>query len=247
MSRPLPAVLAVPWLAACLAPPPAPPPPPAREPAIAERQFGLSVEGRPLRLRVAGDGPRRVLWIGGIHGDEREGSVATAELPHAFLARPKLAERVRLWVVEDVNPDGSARGTRRNARGVDLNRNYPARNFRPSPDNGPSPLSEPEALALHALVQQIRPELVIVAHSARGRHFINWDGPAERHAARFSSLTRYPIVASEALHGTPGSLGSWLGRDLQVPILTLEHRNGADPRQCWERTREAILAVIAEV
>ena len=240
------ASLAALLLAACYVPPPAPPPP-EREPAIAERQFGLSVEGRPLRVRVAGDGPRQVLWIGGIHGDEREGSVSTAALPHAFLANARLAGRVRLWVVEDVNPDGSARRTRRNARGVDLNRNYPATNYRPSAENGPSPLSEPEALALHDLVREIRPDLVIVAHSARGRNFINWDGPADRFAARFSSLTRYPIVASESLHGTPGSLGSWLGRDLHIPILTLEHRNGADPQQCWERTREAILAVIGEV
>ena len=234
-------------LTACYGPPPAAPPPPAREPAIAERQFGISVEGRPLRVRVAGDGPRQVLWIGGIHGDEREGSVSTAALPHAFLANAKLAGSVRLWVVEDVNPDGSARGTRRNARGVDLNRNYPATNYRPSAENGSSPLSEPEALALHDLVREIRPDLVIVAHSARGRNFINWDGPADRFAARFSALTRYPIVASESLHGTPGSLGSWLGRDLHIPILTLEHRNGADPQLCWERTREAILAVIGEV
>lgn len=223
------------------------PPPPVLTPAVAEREFGLSVEGRRLRLRVAGDGPRRVLWIGGIHGDEREGSVSTAELPGAFLADVRLAGRVRLYLVEDVNPDGTALGRRQNARGVDLNRNYPASNFRASRENGARPLSEPEALALHGLIQEIRPELVIVAHSARARNFINWDGPAERHAALFSRHSHYPIVASDTLHGTPGSLGSWVGRDLQIPILTLEHRHGADPRQCWERTRSAILAVIAEV
>ena len=32
--------------------------------------IGRSHEGRPLRVRRVGDGPRRVIWIGGIHGNE---------------------------------------------------------------------------------------------------------------------------------------------------------------------------------
>src|SRR5262245_11074347 len=46
--------------------------------------LATSVEGRPIRLATIGHGPRRVLWVGGIHGDEREGARATAELPAAF-------------------------------------------------------------------------------------------------------------------------------------------------------------------
>src|SRR5262245_9992683 len=66
-----------------------------------------SREGRPVRSAAFGRGPRRVLWIGGIHGDEREGERATAELPAAFLAEPGARERVTLIVIEDLNPDGS--------------------------------------------------------------------------------------------------------------------------------------------
>ena len=47
---------------------------------------GQSVQGRQLRVATYGHGPRRVLWVGGIHGNEREGAVATAELPRAVLA-----------------------------------------------------------------------------------------------------------------------------------------------------------------
>ena len=43
---------------------------------------------------------------------------------------------------------------------------------------------------------------------------------------------------------TPGSLGSWVGRTLGVPILTLEYHRGHDPVSCWLDTREAILSVI---
>src|SRR6185503_12647481 len=58
--------------------------------------FATSVEGRPIRAATLGHGARRVLWVGGIHGDEREGTHATAELPAAFLAQPGASERVTL-------------------------------------------------------------------------------------------------------------------------------------------------------
>ena len=208
------------------------------------REFGRSIDGRPLRVRTVGIGPRRVLWIGGIHGNEREGVVTTSALPAAFLQRG-LADRVTLTMVEDVNPDGSATRVRHNRNRVDLNRNYPARNFKPSVSNGREPLDQPEARALHALIVELRPDLVIVAHSWSGRYFINFDGPAQAIAERFSELSGYPVEASENIHGTPGSLGSFVGIDMQIPILTLEHRNGLDPNVAWERTREALLAVIA--
>src|SRR6201999_1459276 len=82
--------------------------------------IGTSVQGRPLRVLRIGYGPRRVLWIGGTHGNERQGAVATADLPAAFEGAG-LARDVTLWILEDENPDGSAANTRYNANGVDLN------------------------------------------------------------------------------------------------------------------------------
>ena len=217
---------------------------PRRRPASAWQQLGRSHQGRPLRVRRIGDGPRRVIWIGGIHGNEREGVVSTAALPDALAAVPGALEQVTLTILEDVNPDGTAAGTRGNARGVDLNRNYPASNFLPGPTYGQRPLDQPEARALHDLVMAERPHLVIVAHSWRGDHFINYDGPAVRYAELFSRRSGYRVKPSDKIAPTPGSLGSWIGRTLQIPILTLEHERGADPRWCWQQTREAILSVI---
>ena len=206
--------------------------------------IGTSREGRPLRVQRLGTGPRQVLWVGGIHGNEREGVVSTAELPAALAAVAGALDRVTLTILEDVNPDGTAAHTRGNAAGVDLNRNYPASNFLPGPTYGERPLDQPEAEALHNLVCDVRPHLVIVAHSWRGDHFINFDGPAVRHAELFSKRSGYRVKPSDRIAPTPGSLGSWVGRTLQIPILTLEHERGSDPRRCWEATREAILAVI---
>jgi hypothetical protein len=222
---------------------------PRRFEPSAWQELARSVEGRPIRMRTIGEGPRRVLWIGGIHGNEPEGSLATEELPAAFAGRPGLGQRVTLTIVEDLNPDGRAARVRGNAHGIDLNRNYPAQNFAPSATNGAVPLSEPESRALHDLIVALDPHLVVVAHSW-GRKpdgppcFVNFDGPAEHLARRFSELSGYAVVPSESIHGTPGSLGSFVGIDRRTPILTIEYERDRSPLQCWRETEAAILAVI---
>ena len=63
-----------------------------------------------------------MLVVGSIHGNETAG--------HAVVARLRALEPppgVQLWLVRTVNPDGALIGTRQNARGVDLNRNFPFR------------------------------------------------------------------------------------------------------------------------
>lgn len=202
-----------------------------------------SVQGRPIVVRRVGHGARRVLFVGSIHGDEREGRVAAAALPALVRADPEAA-RVRLVLVEDLNPDGSAARTRFNARGVDLNRNFPASNFRPSRRNGPRPLSEPESRALAELVRRERPALVIVCHSARDGSYVNFDGPGRALAERFARRAGWRVVSSDELHATPGSLGSWIGIDRGVPILTIEFRRGMDPEDAWREVRAAVLELL---
>jgi predicted deacylase len=206
--------------------------------------LATSVEGRPIRMATLGHGPRRVLWVGGIHGDEREGALATVELPAAFQARTGAEERVTLLVIEDLNPDGSGRKTRGNAHGVDLNRNFPAETFRASGRHGKAALCEPESRALAELVASWRPELVLVAHSARGQEFVNFDGPARERAERFARESGFAVRGSEELEATPGSFGRWAGVELGLAVLTIEYRRGRDPLEAWRATRGAILAVI---
>lgn len=210
------------------------------------KEIGTSVQGRSIRTVTLGTGSRKVLWVGGIHGDEREGAHATASLPRAFREAPGAADRVTLTILEDVNPDGTALGVRWNANGVDLNRNYPAANFQPTRRYGSKPLNQPESKLLHDLILDLKPDLVIVAHSWRGDHFINFDGPAEHLAERFSKLSEYRVQTSDEIAPTPGSLGSWVGRENKIPILTLEYLRGRDPVVAWNETREAILSVILE-
>jgi hypothetical protein len=210
------------------------------------QEIGRTVQDRPIRKVTLGSGPRRVLWVGGIHGNEREGRIATAELPRLFRETSGALDKVTLTILEDINPDGSAANTRGNANGVDLNRNYPAGNFKPSAAYGKRPLDQPESRILHDLIDQERPHLVIVAHSWRDDHFINFDGPAAHLAQRFSTLSGYRVQPSDEIAPTPGSLGSWVGLTLGIPILTLEYLRGRDAWEAWIETKSAILSVILE-
>ena len=105
-----------------------------------------------------------------MHGDERGGLAVTRELRRQWAARLR---GVDLWVVDSFNPDGLRRGTRQNARGVDLNRNFPYRwraNGRRGSRywGGPKPLSEPESRAIRRLVLQLRPAVTVWYHQPWG-------------------------------------------------------------------------------
>jgi predicted deacylase len=205
---------------------------------------GTSVQGRPIRVKTFGHGPRKVLFVGGIHGDEAEGAYATTQLPAAF-SDAGLADAVTLTILEDANPDGRANDTRGNANGVDINRNFPATNFDTSnPAYGGSPLSQPESRVLYDTIGRIGPDLMLVMHSWRGRHFINFDGPARSIAERFSADSGLPVEDSSSFAPTPGSLGSYVGRDHGTPILTIELLNGSDPKADWVQIRTALLHAI---
>jgi hypothetical protein len=225
-------------------PVPAPAPAPATATGGDWEIVGTSVQNRPIRLRAFGHGPRTVLFVGGIHGDEAEGAYTTAQLPAAFEAAG-LADSVTLWILEDANPDGRAAGTRGNANGVDVNRNFPASNFdTTNPTNGGRPLSQPESKALFDTIERVNPNLVLVAHSWAGRKFINFDGPAREIATRFGAASGLEVEASSSFAPTPGSLGSYVGRDRGTPILTIEVLKGTAPTAVWGQLRPALLEAI---
>ena len=132
--------------------------------------FGRSVGGRPLVASFSGSpsARRRILVVGVVHGDEAAG------LPIARrLTRSTASYGAELVVVSDLNPDGVVAGTRQNARGVDLNRNFPFRWMRRGQRgdqqwSGPTVLSEPESQSLVRLVRLVRPTVTVWFHQPVG-------------------------------------------------------------------------------
>ena len=107
-------------------------------------EYGRSRDGLPLRVFLpAGDGPLAGLLTAAQHGEEADA---------ALLVR-RLLERVpgtetRWAVIPVLNPDGLLAGTRQNAAGVDLNRNFPASTWEPDPTFSSPPGIDPEIRVL---------------------------------------------------------------------------------------------------
>lgn len=196
---------------------------PASAQEVSWQTIGESRQGRPVRAATLGRGGARVALITGIHGDEQEGLRHLDDVIELVARSPR---SVRL--IADANPDGTAAHTRGTSTGVDPNRNWPASNFKVSRRNGPAPLSEPAIAAVHGELVAFAPELVIVLHSARSGPFVNYDGPAEREAETFRRGAGGPWTVQPSMgYPTPGSLGTWMGIDRGVPILTIEFARGA--------------------
>ena len=137
--------------------------PPELPPEWATDVVGSSVQGRQIVAFVRPvDAPkRRVLVIGGLHGNEPVTPPTVRSLVSA-----RLADDLEVWLVPEANPDGVAAGSRCNANGVDLNRNF-SWAWRED-DGGPAPLSEPETRSLTGLVDRLAPDLVVWVHQPYG-------------------------------------------------------------------------------
>lgn len=226
------------------------PAPPAKPVSIPERrvELGRSVQGRPLVMQVFGDGDETVLVFGGIHGNEPTSASVARRLIGQVRNNPEVLGGRRVAILAEANPDGLAERRRGNAHGVDLNRNFPARNWRRAGGDrrrhGPAPGSEPETRAIMRAVDRLDPDRIISIHSiARGKHCNNYDGPGGDLATLMAGLNSYPARATVG-HETPGSFGSWAGIDRGIPTITLELPRDLSGRQCWEQNRAALLAVI---
>jgi murein peptide amidase A len=125
---------------------------------------GHSVQGRAIQVLERGNpqAAERVLVVGCIHGNECAGIAIVRRLE-----RVPVPAGVELVLIPTLNPDGRAAGTRGNAHGVDLNRQFPWR-WRASPRgvyySGPRPLSEPESRFAYALLRRLRPDVTVWYH-----------------------------------------------------------------------------------
>ncbi len=211
--------------------------------------LGQSVQGRPIVMTSFGPAAGRpLLVIGGIHGSEPTSAYVAEQLALLLRATPALAKRP-VAIIANANPDALAARTRGNANGVDVNRNFPAKNWRPVKTkanfNGAAPSTEPESRAIQQAIESLKPDRIISIHSiTRGRHCNNYDGPGQWLAEAMHPHNGYPVTPTIG-YPTPGSLGSWAGIDRQIPMVTLELPREDSGDLAWKQNRAALLAAIA--
>ncbi|MEM6749118.1 MAG: M14 family zinc carboxypeptidase [Planctomycetota bacterium] len=198
---------------------------------------GHSIEGRaihaytfPGRTDVA-----PVFLLGGIHGSEPDSARLTELWIERVAQQSQDPTAPTVVAVPFANPDGLILGKRHNLNGVDLNRNFPADNFRARERYGAEPLSQPEARAVHDLIASLNPGVILAIHQPL--LCVDHDGPGSvALAEKIAAATDLPV---KKLGARPGSLGSWAGEVRGAVVITLELPPVADtPRseaELWAR------------
>lgn len=157
-----------------------------------------------------------VLVLGCMHGDEPQGEYLIKEYLN-------FNPNTKLMFVPCVNPDGVASKTRVNSNGVDINRNFPTKNWELTEKNeffgGEKPMSEIETKFLVDVIEQTKPNLILTLHAPF--KVVNYDGDAQEVAENISEIIGYPVEASIG-YPTPGSFGTWAGIEHEIPTITLE-------------------------
>lgn len=191
--------------------------------------YGASLEGCPLHWIPPRSKNCDLLLIAGLHGEEPD---TTVILSRACRSLPPSDIAPDVGIILSANPDGLAAGTRGNARGVDLNRNFPASNWSADESTarwhvedsdglpigtGASPSSEPEVAALIKLIEAHAPQRILSLHGPLDCV----DDPRESELGLWiASETGSPLV-TDIGYPTPGSMGSWAWERC-LPIVTWE-------------------------
>lgn len=203
---------------------------------------GKSHEGDDIKAyRTEGKAQKWNYIMAGTHGDEVEGVFVVQRL-FEWLKDDDTLD-FPLIVIPILNVDGYRAGTRVNANGVDLNRNYNSENWsneaREAKYNpGASALSEPENKFLIKLFEKFPPKQVLTFHS--WKPFINYNGDCREIAELLERYNGYEVCDEIQGHPTPGSLGSLVPEKYKSPVLTFECPVLSDEmslNKIWEENR----------
>lgn len=209
-----------------------------------QERWAVSAGGNPIQLHQGGGLGPGILLIGGVHGDEPLGVELAEELLTHLQNHPT---PTRWHLIPCLNMDGYLEGTRGNARGVDLNRNFPSATWTPQARSpryypGASAGSEPETRAVVNLIREVKPRLIV--------HFHSWEpcvvltgGVGLTEAQLLAASSGYPLK-EDIGYPTPGSLGEFAWGELGIPVICTEEWDEAAPRSTWKRFGPGLLQIL---
>jgi len=206
--------------------------------------IGSSTRGRAIhayRLGAAGAASTFVV-LGQMHGDELAGWA----LSRHMLLPATVPDGVQFWVIPTMNPDGRIAGTRTNARGVDLNRNFPSSDWLhqgvgTSTYSGPRPGSEPETRAVRRFLNRLGPFTVVSLHQPFGVVDYSGGDPA---VTRW--LGGHLGLPTKRLGTSGGNLTKWFNQTWpKHTAVTLELPRPATPE--FRRTTARVLVHFSAV
>lgn len=200
--------------------------------------LGLTALGLPIwraSFEALNSNDRGVLVLAGVHGNEPEGVIAANQLLEVLAKNYEFSFDTQ--ILPCLNPEGFFAGSRLNARGVDLNRNLPTKDwsreaFSPKYPPGEHAASEIENKILIQLLEEFRPGLIISLHSFEN-YMMNINGDCRKIAEAMQIKNKYPIEESIG-YPTPGCLGTYAGIERDMPTITYEIRRGSTIKEILE-------------
>ena len=206
----------------------------ACEKAVIDDQC-VSAEGRPIYHyeKLASDPTaKRILVFSLIHGDETPaGTVGRYWMERLENIAPRNSWRV----IPILNPDGVKYKTRTNANKIDVNRNFPTKdwessaisnwkrttggNLRRFPGNEGG--SEPETKCAMKHIDEFKPDFIVSVHTPL--KVLDFDGP------KVSPPPKFDYLPWKSLGNYPGSLGRYMWMERNTPVLTMELKENLPP------------------
>ncbi len=174
---------------------------------------------------------KTILIIGVFHGEEPQGEYLINEYLKTDLSKIKN----RLVIIPCLNPDGKSKNQRQNANGIDLNRNFPTKNWeiidKKEYFGGYEPASEIETKFMIEVLENYKFDAILSIHAPF--KIVNYDGPAKDLAEKISEITGYR-VQDDIGYPTPGSFGNYAGVERNIPTITLELPEDVLNEELWE-------------
>lgn len=228
----------------------------------------LTVKGNPLVYQTFFNNPKvdnKTLVLCAVHGDEIASAYLCIHLVRDIVYDlPEIHQNTNFIIAPIVNPDSflSDKPTRTNANGVDLNRNFPTKDweakalstwkngYRSDPRRFPGdvPGSEEETIFQMELIERFKPSKIISIHGPYG--FWDYDMAEHPSPLRWEESKKLAYSAGKKsknfpvknFRTFPGSLGNYAGSERNIPTYTLE-LNGTEAHlgvAFWGRFSESI-------
>lgn len=158
---------------------------------------------------------KKLLIIGVFHGDEFQGEYFI----NSYLKQDNTPSKNEIHYIPRLNKNNK----RVNLNNVDLNRNFPTKNWVKSKKDdyfgGEEPNSEKETRFLVDLIEKEKYDAIITIHSPY--KVINFDGPALELSKEIQKFLGYKIT-NDIGYPTPGSFGTYCGIERNIPTITIE-------------------------